>query len=300
MEEPRRSKKQLVISLLLLAIFAGAYIYIFSAYKNESNNRSAELVADTQRAGENRIDVSGRIVTADPIKGDIVVRLEFTPHGSFASGDSATLSRDLDLYVSSATGKNVHEFKKGKRMNPVEAIVEIYEGEPMDYPFDAHAAELSFFFEPGGGKGGDPGVSEAIPVAAAMRGSVAGLRIDTEYAKENTPDHAVIDISIERSSTAVFFSVFIMLAMWALTIGVICLVFRVYAGQRKIEISMFSFLGALLFAFPALRNSQPGTPPIGTMGDFLAFFWAEVIIALSLLSVLLRWLIRGPGGDAPK
>jgi hypothetical protein len=91
-----------------------------------------------------------------------------------------------------------------------------------------------------------------------------------------------------------------MIAMWALTIGVICLVFRVFAGHRKIEISMFSFLGALLFAFPALRNSQPGTPPIGTMSDFLAFFWAEVIIALSLLAVVLRWLIRGPGGDAPK
>lgn len=133
-----------------------------------------------------------------------------------------------------------------------------------------------------------------------MRGSVAGLRLDTEYAKENTPGHAVIDIGIQRATTAVFFSVFIMIAMWALVIGVLSLVYRVFAGHRKIEISMFSFLGALLFAFPALRNSQPGTPPIGTMSDFIAFFWAEVIIALSLLSVVLRWIIRGPGGDAPK
>jgi hypothetical protein len=300
MDEPTRSKKPLIVGVILLLIFAAAYFFVLTAYKNESNNRAAELAADTAKAGENRIDVNGRIVTADPIKGDVVVRLEFTPHGSFASGDGATLARDLDLFVSSATGKNVHEFKKGKRMNPVEAVVEIYEGEPMDYPFDAHAAELSFFFEPGAAKGGEAAASEAIPVAVEMRGSVAGLRIDTEYAKENTLDHAVIDISIQRASTAVFFSVFIMIAMWALTIGVILLVFRVFAGHRKIEISMFSFLGALLFAFPALRNSQPGTPPIGTMSDFLAFFWAEVIIALSLLSVVLRWLIRGPGGDAPK
>jgi hypothetical protein len=33
---------------------------------------------------------------------------------------------------------------------------------------------------------------------------------------------------------------------------------------------------------------------------FLAFFWAEVIIALSLLAVVLAWLIRGPGGDNQK
>jgi hypothetical protein len=294
MEEPRKSKMPLIIGLILLLVFAGAYIFVLSAYKSEGENRAAELAADTQKAGENRIDVSGRIVTADPLKGDIMVRLEFTPHGNLASGDGGVLARDLELYVSSAAGKNLHEFKKGKRMNPVEAIVEIFEGEPMDYPFDKHSAELSFAFQPAGG--GD----EAIPVTVEMRGSVAGLRIDTEYAKENAPDHPVIDISVERASTARFFSIFIMIAMWALTIGVICLVFRVLAGHRKIEISMFSFLGALLFAFPALRNSQPGTPPIGTLSDFLAFFWAEVIIALSLLAVVLRWLIRGPGGDAPK
>ena len=299
MDEPTKSKTPLIVGIVLLLIFAGLYVFVLNAYKNESNNRAAELTADISKAGENRIDVSGRIVTADPIKGDVVVRLEFTPHGSFASGEGGALARDLDLSISSATGKNTHEFKKGKRMSPVEAVVEIYEGEPMDYPFDSHTAELSFFFEPSA-KAGEAGGNEAIPMAVEMRGSVAGLRLDTEYAKENTPDHAVIDISIQRASTAVFFSVFIMIAMWALVIGVISLVYRVFAGHRKIEISMFSFLGALLFAFPALRNSQPGTPPIGTMSDFIAFFWAEVIIALSLLSVVLRWLIRGPGGDAPK
>ena len=300
MEETTKSKKPMMVGIVLLLIFAGLYVFVLNAYRNEGANRAAELTADTAKAGENRIDVSGRIVTADPIKGDVVVRLEFSPRGSFASGDGGMLSRDLDLYVSSATGKNVHEFKKGKRMNPVEAVVEIYDGEPMDYPFDSHSAELSFFFEASAGKGGEPASAEAIPMAVEMRGSVAGLRLDTEIAKENTPDHAVIDISIQRATTAVFFSIFIMIAMWALVIGVISLVYRVFAGHRKIEISMFSFLGALLFAFPALRNSQPGTPPIGTMSDFLAFFWAEVIIALSLLAVVLRWIIRGPGGDAPK
>jgi hypothetical protein len=299
MVEPTKSKKPLLIAVVLLLIFAGAYVFVLTKYKSEGENRAAFLEADTQKAGENRIDVSGRIVTADVLKGDVVVRLEFTPKGSFASADGATLARDLELYVASATGKNVHEFKKGKRMTPVEAVVEIYEGEPMDYPFDTHAAELAFFFTPGA-KAGETAGNDSIPMAVELRGSVAGLRLDTEYAKENAPDHAVIDISIQRATTAVFFSVFIMIAMWALAIGVLCLVYRVFAGHRKIEISMFSFLGALLFAFPALRNSQPGTPPIGTLSDFLAFFWAEVIIALSLLSVVLRWLIKGPGGDAPK
>jgi hypothetical protein len=301
MEEssPNKSKKPLIVAVIVLLAFAAAYVFALTKYKSEGENRAAWLEPDTQKAGENRIDVVGRIVTADVMKGDIVVRLEFKPHGSFLAADGATLARDLELYVASATGKNVHEFKKGKRMNPVEAVVEIYEGEPMDYPFDSHTAELAFFFEPAAAKGGETGGDESIPVAVQLGGSVAGLRIDTDYDKENNkPDHAVIDISIQRATTAMFFSVFIMIAMWALTCGVIFLVYRVFAGHRKIEISMFSFLGALLFAFPALRNSQPGTPPIGTLSDFIAFFWAEVIIALSLLTVVICWLVRGPGGEA--
>lgn len=316
-EETPKSKKPLIIAMVLLVLFAAAYIFVLTKYNSEGEDRAAWLEPDTQKAGENRIDVNGRIVTADPVKGDVMVRLEFKPHGSLLSPDGATLARDLDLYVASATGKNVHEFKKGKRMSPVEAVFEMYEGEPMDYPFDEHTAQLEFFFE---GKGGEGGGAQPIPVTVALRGSVAGLRFETEHAtkaesepakdaeqakesehtKVSTPEHPVITIQIERASTARFFSIFIMIAMWALTIGVIFLVYRVFAGHRKIEISMFSFLGALLFAFPALRNAQPGTPPIGTFSDFLAFFWAEVIIALSLLSVVLCWLVRGPGGEAKK
>lgn len=297
MADPGRPNKAKLVGLVLLGLFAAAYIFVLYTYQSEGENRAAWLEADTQRAGENRIDVFGRIVTADPVKGDVLVRLEFKPHGTFLSPDGATLARDLELYVASATGKNMHEFKKGKRMSPVEAVVEIYEGEPMDYPFDEHSAELAFFFQPAGTAGG----TDPVPMAVELRGSVAGLRIEAEYDTEHhKADTAVIDISLERAATARFFSIFIMIAMWSLAIGVVLLVFRVHSGQRKIEISMFSFLGALLFAFPALRNSQPGTPPIGTLSDFLAFFWAEVIIALSLLSVVLRWIIRGPGGDAPK
>jgi hypothetical protein len=221
-----------------------------------------------------------------------VVRLTFEPEGSLSA--DGKLSRDLQLDVNSAAGKHVYEFKKGRRMDPVEAIVDMYEGDPMDYPFDKHQAELSFFFEPAGGAEG------SIPVALELYGSVNGLSIDAAFAKEHADDRVVVDLSIERASTTKFFSTFIMTAMWMLTLGVVFLVFRVYRGERKIEISMFSFLGALLFAFPALRNSQPGTPPIGTLSDFIAFFWAEVIIALCLLAVVIRWVTRGPGGEKQK
>jgi hypothetical protein len=299
MEETTKSKKPLLAGIVLLLVFAGLYTFVLFAYQSEGETRKAELSYDDaklEKLDKNRIAAEAKIVTADPMKGDIAVRLSFTPQGSLATADGK-LARDLVLDVSAATGKHVYEYKKGRKMDPVELIVDMYEGEPMDFPFDKHEGQLAFFFEPAGAAQVAETTAEQIPVELTLRGSVTGLRIDASFAEENKDNNVVVDISISRARTTMFFSLFIMAAMWALAIGVVCLVFRVFAGHRKIEISMFSFLGALLFAFPALRNSQPGTPPIGTLSDFLAFFWAEVIIALSLLSVVLRWLVRGPGGE---
>jgi hypothetical protein len=157
------------------------------------------------------------------------------------------------------------------------------------------------YFEPSAAAGAPgaaaaPAADEDIPVAIELTGAVNGLAIEAEPAKENAPDYTAIDLTVTRATTAQFFSIFIMCAMWLLTAAVLFLAFHVLTDRRKIEVGMFSFLGALLFAFPALRNSQPGTPPIGTYGDFLAFFWAEMLIALCLLTILSVWLIRGPGG----
>ncbi len=312
-DTPSRSKTGLIIAFVVLLLFAVAYVLVLKAYQHEGESRAANISDDTTNADENRIESYIKIVSADPVKGDVVVRIEFVPHGTFTTDDGVTLSRDLQLFVSSATGKQIHEFQKGRRMSPVEAVIDMYEGEPMDYPFDKHKAELALYFEPAPEKekiasaakvaptDAAAGASEeeaegedSIPVTVNLFGSVNGLRIDATKSKDNADDFVDIDLEISRAMTAKFFSGFIMIAMWLLTAAVIVLVVNVVTGRRKIEIGMFSFLGALLFAFPALRNSQPGTPPIGTLSDFAAFFWAEVLIALSLLTILTLWLFRPP------
>jgi hypothetical protein len=56
--------------------------------------------------------------------------------------------------------------------------------------------------------------------------------------------------------------------------------------------SWFRLPSLRCFAFAAVRNAQPGTPPIGTYSDFISFFWAEVIIALCLIILVFTWLLR--------
>lgn len=137
----------------------------------------------------------------------------------------------------------------------------------------------------------EPG-DDAVSIAVDFYGSIPGMKIAAAKSKESTDDYVGIDMTISRSSTVIFFSLFIALLMWGAAIGVLLLVLSVLLRGRKIEVGMFSFLSALLFAMVAVRNSQPGVPPVGTFSDFISFFWAEVILALCLMTILFTWLLR--------
>lgn len=43
------------------------------------------------------------------------------------------------------------------------------------------------------------------------------------------------------------------------------------------------WMAATLFALIGMRNAAPGAPPIGSLIDYVAFFWAEGIIAACLV-----------------
>jgi hypothetical protein len=328
---PGRFKaKDIIITIAVLVVFVIGLVLVLRVYKSEGEKRSA-AVSDLGDKDPNHIEVDVKLVSIDPNKGDIVARLEFEPKGRFTTDDGLTLARDLKLFVNSATGKQELDFPKGKRMNPTEVVVNMYDGLVTDYPFDKHQAFLEFYFNPGKetpkdkpteGAAAKPPEAAATPTpeAAAAEGekkdegakkpeaaadsdddiaigvdffgSIPGFKIDAAKSKESTEDYVGIDMTIARAGTTKFFSFFVMFMMWGLTIGVVLLTLSVVLRGRKVELAMFSFTAALLFAFAAVRNAQPGTPPIGTYSDFISFFWAEVIIALCLILLVLTWVLR--------
>ena len=203
--------------------------------------------------------------------------------------------------------------KKEKRISPIEATLNLYDGLATDYPFDRHSAFLELYFTTKPEKPADkpkkadeaagdetenpnaesePPTEEEVPIAVDFFGSIAGFKIAAAKSKESDESYVGIDMKVSRSGTVIFFSTFVMFLMWAMTIAVMILVLSILLRGRKVEITMFSFIAALLFAFAAIRNNQPGIPPIGTYSDFIAFFWAEVILSLCLLTILTTWLLR--------
>lgn len=336
--------KEIVIGVGLVVIFALAMLLVLNSYRNEGEKRSA-VISEEGEKDPNHIETFVKLLAVDPVKGDATARLEFIPHGTFAKEDG-TLTQNLKLYINSATGKQEHDFQKGKRMNPVEAVISMYDGLVTDYPFDQHSGFLELYFTPSattttsqtqgatgsaqtptprtdtaptpsteavpsptdssttGGEGaksaaeskepeGSAATSEEdVSIAVDFYGSIAGYKIEAAKSAESDDAYVGIDMKIARSSTVIFFSVFVMVLMWGVTIAVIFMTLSVFLRGRKIELGMFSFLAALLFAFAAVRNSQPGVPPIGAFSDFISFFWAEVILAMCLLAIIFMWLLR--------
>jgi hypothetical protein len=325
------SPRDLFIGLTVLALFVVMMLFVYNVYRHEGDKRSAEI-SDIGEKDPNHIEAYVKILSVDPIKGDMQVRLEFVPKGNLALNDDL-LARPLKLFVNSSNGKQETEFAKGKRMNAIETVVSMYDGLSTDYPFDSHSAFLEMYLtavpdkkpdaakpaegstqpaatpvatpapesgatpaepkkEEGEVKKDDAETDNDVSLAVDFYGSVPGFKIGATKTKDSDDDYVGIDMTVARSGTVVFFSAFVMFLMWGATIAVLLLVLSVILRGRKIEVGMFSFLAALIFALIAVRNAQPGIPPIGTFSDFVAFFWAEVILSLCLLTIIFTWLFR--------
>ncbi len=262
------------------------------------------------------IEVLGKVISIDVVKGDVSIRLEFIPHGKFFKEEDGTLTQNLKFDINSSNGKQEIAFEKGKRMNPTEAVLNMYDGDISDYPFDAHKADLIFYFtakpekpktteekpktteenpatETKTEKPVEEEISEVeVPFSLDFTPALAGYNITAAKTKDSDETFMDMELTITRGSMAKFFSVFVMILMWAITIVVASLAFSVVFRDRKPEIAMFSFIATLLFAFVTLRNGLPFAPPIGINFDYLSFFLAEIILAVCLVSIVATWVLR--------
>ena len=182
--------KDIIITVVVVILFAVGLVLVLNIYKSEGEKRSAS-VSDLGEKDPNHIEVDVTLVSIDPNKGDIVARLEFLPKGSYTK-DDGILARDVKLFVNGATGKQETDFPKGKKMNPMEVVVQMYDGLVTDYPFDQHKAYLEMYFVPGKPekKSAEPGAAkpaEAAPSPTPKPEAAAEEEPKKEAPKEEKP-----------------------------------------------------------------------------------------------------------------
>jgi len=312
----RISAKEIIAAIVVLVLIGIAMFVTLGIFGREAEQKEV-VVSDAGAKDPDNLEVFVKLLTIDPIKGDTTARLEFVPHGKLAS-EGEVLTKDLKLLIPSANGKTEIDLKKGKQIPPVEAVFSMYGGNAADYPFDAHTASFYVYaqkvaaekkdekkaeIKPAGAeepsadsehdtKKAEEPESNDVPLDVSFFGSIPGYKITVEKTKDTDESYVEGDIHLSRSSTTIAFSMFVAALMWLLSLAVLFLTLSVVLRGRKPEIAMFSFMAALLFAYYAVRNSQPNIPPIGVYGDFLSFFWAEILVGACLLVSVFTWVFR--------
>ena len=80
----------------------------------------------------------------------------------------------------------------------------------------------------------------------------------------------------------------VVIVMWALGLCVLAGALHIVRRRLGLVWPALGWMAATLFALVGFRNAAPGLPPVGSLIDYCAFFWAEALIALSLVLVTVR------------
>jgi hypothetical protein len=278
--------KRIVIMLLFLALFVGAFSTALYFYQNDRTQRSANLTFGDDKE-PNRIEVAVSLLGVDPIKGEINLRFAPNPEGTYAKDNR--LAKELKFFTGIESGKSEVTLEKNRIPDAVTGSLSI-NGRVSDYPFDVHSSDFYLFFT------NPKDETEEIPIVVNFYGAISGYNIDVDYVPkaefESSDTYIGLRVAVSRSVITKSFSVFLMIAMWLIGLVVFTMTMVVVWQPRPIEFGMFTLIAGMLFALPAVRGLQPSVPPLGGLTDFLSFFWAESLVAVSMPILFFTWLTR--------
>lgn len=286
-------KLQIIIIISCFILFIVAYSHLLAGYRIESEQTFQHFL-QTSKSRKDIVQVLAHVISINPVKGELMIRLQFEPQDYLLDEDDLLIS-PVTVYTNSAAGKTDTTFKKGESMQPIDVTVAM-EGKSSHFPWDNYNGTLWICLASERETSSSNERWTDVPFTLDLKAGVPGFRIDTQEIPQKAKEFSVAEtqFKVERSNSARSFSIFIMLLIGLLTVVAFLAGFTVVAGGRKVELTMLSWLGAQLFALMPLRNAMPGAPPVGCLADYLSFFWAEAITAATLIAVILTWILRKP------
>jgi hypothetical protein len=149
------------------------------------------------------------------------------------------------------------------------------DGLVSSYPFDSYAAVIGFFVTAG---------DQNVPVSLRFRGYDALFTAEVTDAEWPT-GQLKANVSAGRTFSSSVLAWFLMAAMWALALSVLGAALTIVSRKMGLVWPAMGWMAATLFALVGFRNAAPGSPPIGGLIDYGAFFWAELLTTVALVYV---------------
>jgi Domain of unknown function (DUF4436) len=298
--------------ILIIVFVLALYVCVVLLGLTESTRRSLLLRDETDAT--DRVFISVVVTNASPSTQELTAQLGFRLAGNIAK-DDVTPAVDLKLLINNVRAQQEFDFPKEKRMNRIEAVFPL-NGDLNKYPFDRYdttvwllmttpardvqlqspklPARIPEFTH----KTDELAISSTallqnapIALSVSISASVPGIKFKGNVSRGNIQEPTGIALHLARANSVISVSLIVMLMMAALCMSLLAMAIRVRAGE-KTDLLPLSVSITLIFGLPALRNIQPGVPPVGAIVDYLAFIWAELIVATSAIIIMWTWLLR--------
>jgi Domain of unknown function (DUF4436) len=306
---PNRSKSFWI--LLIICVLA-IYVCVVVLGLTESTRRSLLLRDETDAT--DRVLISIVVTNASPSTQELTAQLGFRLAGNIAK-DDVTPAVDLKLLINNVRAQQEFDFPKEKRMNRIEAVFPL-NGDLNKYPFDRYettvwllmttparnvqpqSPKLPASIPEFTHKADELAVSSSallrnapVALSVSLSASIPGIRFKGNVSRGNIQEPTGIALHLARPYSVISVSLIVMSMMTALSMSLLAMAIRTRAGE-KTDLLPLSVSITLIFGLPALRNIQPGVPPVGAIVDYVAFIWAELIVAASAVIIVWTWLLR--------
>jgi hypothetical protein len=305
----KRTRLKIAVVFAILAL----YVAVLVRGSTESTRRELQLRDET--VAPDRIAVSVLVTNVDPVTQELTAQLGFRLAGNI-SRDEVTPAADMTLLINNVRGQQEFDFPRGKRMNRIEAVFPL-NGNLNKYPFDRYETTMWLLMTL-------PPVinkvqvskapenrsqetlhadqlavgavtlqqSTAIPLSLVASAAIPGIKFQGSVTRNDSTQVTGIVMNLRRADNLIAVSILINAMMAGLAVSVLAMVLQVTTAKRQFDLLPFSMSMTLIFGLPALRNVQPGVPPVGAYTDYVVFIWAELIVAVSAVVTVWHWLLR--------
>jgi hypothetical protein len=268
------------VALLVLAALA-----IFFGHRNLHAGSTGSLVTSVEPSNveKSAVTLNATIETINPTSGSASLRL--------STYQGPDMPKEGVVVFSSLGGAPAIIVRPDQLVSDSTSLVPFSSGSVADYPFEKYQLTMAFIVF----AGSDTSLANAehatpLPFHLVGTDDVAGIDATATHKVEDRQVELVVTLTRAGSTTG--WVVAMMAIYWLLALGALAVTLSIVLKLRPFETRQLAWLSALLFALITFRTAAPGSPPIGTFLDFYAVFEGVAIVAASLLTLMVVYLVR--------
>ncbi|KAG2434675.1 hypothetical protein HXX76_007568 [Chlamydomonas incerta] len=283
-----------VLLVLLTAILPVYYKFKATNAQQESAVTWPIDMTKEQMEQADQVTVELDLIAVRPEEREVewLVELGFGgKYGSETASGIFDIGDGMDLVVQLGTHQSL-KLKQGDSLGDTSVVMILEDESPLfNYPFDKYSLAFNVSVHVVNTLV-EPYVMTEVPAGLVLyegeQGWETATEVGTLYAKDGTvrPGYTFA-MDIIRSTSVQFFSMFIVILMWFISLFMFVLALNFcMTDSNEISYDVPALAIGLLFALPFVRDVQPNVPVVGATIDIFGFFWNVALVAGAAIIVL--------------